>query len=283
MLSEDDVIDELDPKLGPAFPVSNIGAGDSISRLDLVGIGTNVTDGRTYRLGMLVDPGAPDSDFVDEFSDENNDILSDFQITIGSVAPSIADLELASLDGPNTASPNSTIAVQTVVKENNSAPIGAFEVEYLLANREAEFPLATVSRLSLQPWTESITLPGNIPAGDYSLIAAVNGDAAIAERDFSNNTLQDLGGIRILDSATVADPEYGFQYPIGDPINGSRVTQHFGKGFGRLRGHFGTHFGAPVGTPIHAAADRIVTASISDAGTGWGPVLILSHPTKNWG
>ncbi len=74
----------------------------------------------------------------------------------------------------------------------------------------------------------------------------------------------------------------GFQFPIGNPLTGSVVTQYFGQGHGTSHGHLGTDFRGSQGTPIYAAADGVVT-QVTDAGPDWGMIIIVFDQTTQWG
>ncbi len=116
----------------------------------------------------------------------------------------VCDLTPLLLDGPDFAEPGSRISIQTTVDNFGTGGAPKFQVQYRLSLdgivNDQDLLLTTVTRQRLngngeQQWTQSVSLPSDLPAGTYRLGVIVDPANTISEADETNNSLAEAGTI----------------------------------------------------------------------------------------
>ncbi len=140
-------------------------------------IPASVTPGDYFVIAMV----DPDNAIAEQ--NETNNVGTPNPVTIG---PPTADLVVTQVAAPTTAQPGQQIQVQRTLTNVGNAAAGSFKYTYFLSNNSVVTisdmtldPVGTVA--SLDPGTsdsqmEMITLPDDLPAGQYWLGVCVNYD-----------------------------------------------------------------------------------------------------------
>lgn len=154
----------------------------------------------------------------------------------------LADLTPAMVQGPDSAEPGGRISIQAKIDNAGDAVAGKFQIEYRLSLDGTvdtqDVLLATVTRKKLAAgsqaqWSQSVTLPANLPAGIYHLAIVIDPANRIAEAKDSNNSL--VSSQTILVAATNLTGRVGYLkahrpveiVPLGDvgaQIDPTRTT-----------------------------------------------------------
>ncbi len=187
-LSADDQITASDLLLATVTR-NSIAVGDYQDWTQLLSLPKTVTEG-DYWIGMIVDPALKITE-----SDETNNTIASGPIPIS--GPPRPDLAVSDFQIPYAfGAATGTVSVNAVVDNPTLVASGNFDVKFYLSTDEeftaSDSLLTTVNRNSIvagghQSWTQSLTLPKTLAAGDYFIGVVLDPANKIIETDESNN------------------------------------------------------------------------------------------------
>jgi subtilase family serine protease len=198
-LSADNTIDTTDTFLGSVH-VTDLKAGATSSATTTVTIPRTITPGTGFYLGAIADPANAIAELdPNPLLGENNNAKESSTLEILALLP---DLKITAVSGPTKGAPGRPIDVTFTVKNDGTAPVGAFMVRLLLSSDGTittglpDIALGSdVSVESLEAGasatkTTTVTLP--IPP-DIVLTAGVGTYTLGAYADPLNNVMGELG------------------------------------------------------------------------------------------
>jgi pimeloyl-ACP methyl ester carboxylesterase len=129
----------------------------------------------------------------------------------------VCDLKPSLVNGPESAAPGSRISIQTAVDNLGTSAASKFQVQYRLsldAVIDDQDPLlATVTRKRISgegtvQWSQTVTLPSDLPAGTYHISVIVDPANTIPEGNETNNSLADAGTITVASATLSGQVQY---------------------------------------------------------------------------
>ena len=192
VLSTDEVIDTSDLRLSkPSLSVAGLGAGSSKAFTGSVKIPATVTSGNYY-LGAIVDVSLRVSE-----SDETNNTRS-MAVRVQSTPPDGADLVVSDLSSNKlTLAPGDSLHA-TVITSNQGAGASGITYTRLVLSTDpnidrSDRKLRALRIEGLTPgasrsYRPRLTIPADLPVGEYYLGAFADNSGREAESDENNNT-----------------------------------------------------------------------------------------------
>jgi subtilase family serine protease/subtilisin family serine protease len=176
---------------------------------------------------------ADGEEVIPETSENNNIYVR--SITIGSGA----DLNIADLSAPSTASPGNSIVITDTTRNIGAGDAGSSVTQLYLSSNSALDPsdilldnrsVPVLAAGASSTGSTTVTVPGNTAAGNWYIIAKADGEELVAETSESNNTyarMITIGSDADLDITSMSSPTTGSP---GASITITDTTKNIGDG-----------------------------------------------------